>query len=121
MTPNLVILYVDDTERSSAFYEALLEVKPAERSPAFAMFVFPGGIKLGLWRRGRRGLCPPVRRRSHDLAGADRHGIRPQLRHRRPGWPSHPLLQSSGAVDDTCLRGRDEAAPRRASPRTARI
>ncbi|WP_454286030.1 VOC family protein [Rhizobium arsenicireducens] len=51
MTPNLVILYVDDTERSSAFYEALLEVKPAERSPAFAMFVFPGGIKLGLWSR----------------------------------------------------------------------
>lgn len=51
MTPNLIILYVADPDRSTAFYESLLGVAPVERSPAFAMFVFPGGIKLGLWSR----------------------------------------------------------------------
>lgn len=51
MTPNLIILYVADPDRSTAFYENLLGAAPVERSPAFAMFVFPGGIKLGLWSR----------------------------------------------------------------------
>ncbi|GEO85431.1 MULTISPECIES: VOC family protein [Alphaproteobacteria] len=51
MTPNLIILYVDDPDRSAAFYESLLGARPVERSPAFAMFIFPGGIKLGLWSR----------------------------------------------------------------------
>ena len=51
MTPNLIILYVADPDRSTAFYESLLGGMPVERSPTFAMFVFPGGIKLGLWSR----------------------------------------------------------------------
>ena len=51
MTPNLIILYVDDPDSSIAFYESLLGAAPVERSPTFALFVFPGGIKLGLWSR----------------------------------------------------------------------
>ncbi|MFN7008509.1 MAG: VOC family protein [Allorhizobium sp.] len=51
MTPNLTILYVDSPELSAAFYETLFETKAVERSPTFALFVFAGGIKLGLWSR----------------------------------------------------------------------
>ncbi|HCL67707.1 MAG TPA: drug:proton antiporter [Rhizobium sp.] len=51
MKPNLIILYVADPDRSAAFYEDLLGAAPVERSPTFAMFVFPGGIRLGLWSR----------------------------------------------------------------------
>ncbi|WP_205927691.1 VOC family protein [Rhizobium terricola] len=51
MTPNLTILYVDSPEQSAAFYEKLLGTSPVERSPTFAMFIFPGGLKLGLWSR----------------------------------------------------------------------
>ncbi|PZU89175.1 MAG: drug:proton antiporter [Shinella sp.] len=51
MTPNLTILYVDSPEKSVAFYAGIFGVKPVEQSPTFAIFVFPGGIKLGLWSR----------------------------------------------------------------------
>lgn len=51
MTPNLTILYVDSPEKSAAFYAGIFDVKPVEQSPTFAIFVFPGGIKLGLWSR----------------------------------------------------------------------
>lgn len=51
MTPNLTILYVDSPEKSAAFYTGIFGVKPVEQSPTFAIFVFPGGIKLGLWSR----------------------------------------------------------------------
>lgn len=51
MTPNLTILYVDEPQKSAAFYAGLLGATPVEQSPTFAMFVFPGGIKLGLWSR----------------------------------------------------------------------
>ena len=51
MTPNLTILYVDSPELSAAFYEGLLNTAAVERSPTFALFVFPGGIRLGLWSR----------------------------------------------------------------------
>ncbi|WP_113424467.1 VOC family protein [Rhizobium cremeum] len=51
MTPNLTILYVDSPEKSAAFYAGLFGVKPVEQSATFAIFVFPGGIKLGLWSR----------------------------------------------------------------------
>ena len=51
LTLDFVLLLVDDVERSAAFYAGLLGVPPAERSPTFAMFVFPTGVKLGLWSR----------------------------------------------------------------------
>lgn len=50
MTPsNFVLFYVKSPLESAAFYEKLLGVKPVEQSPGFAMFVMPGGFKLGLW------------------------------------------------------------------------
>jgi len=69
--PTFVLLYVDDPIRSAAFYERLLGRAPVEASPGFAMFVFPSGLKLGLWLRrevqpaafamgGGAELCFPV-------------------------------------------------------------
>ncbi|UCI09005.1 VOC family protein [Mesorhizobium sp. B1-1-8] len=50
-TPNFVILYVDNPEKSGAFYASLLGREPVESSPTFQMFVFDNGFKLGLWSR----------------------------------------------------------------------
>ncbi|MHB0951535.1 MAG: VOC family protein [Allorhizobium sp.] len=51
MIPSFINLYVDNPERSATFYEGIFGLKPAALSPTFAMFVFPGNIKLGLWSR----------------------------------------------------------------------
>ncbi|MER9655481.1 VOC family protein [Mesorhizobium sp. M0152] len=50
-SPNFVILYVDQPERSGAFYSALLGREPVESSPTFVLFVLDAGFKLGLWSR----------------------------------------------------------------------
>lgn len=50
-TPSLTILYVHSPEASAAFYERLLGTAPVETSATFAMFVFPSGLRLGLWAR----------------------------------------------------------------------
>ncbi len=50
MTPaNFILLHVRDVTRSCAFYRDLLGITPIEASPTFAMFVAPGGFKIGLW------------------------------------------------------------------------
>jgi catechol 2,3-dioxygenase-like lactoylglutathione lyase family enzyme len=49
--PNFIILYVADPGRSADFYADLLEAKPVEASPTFAMFALPSGVMLGLWKR----------------------------------------------------------------------
>ncbi len=49
--PAFVLLYVQDVAASAAFYSDLLGRKPAESSPAFAMFVLKRDVKLGLWKR----------------------------------------------------------------------
>ena len=49
--PNFIILYVDSPADSAAFYAKLLQRQPVESSPTFAMFVFDGGHRLGLWSR----------------------------------------------------------------------
>jgi catechol 2,3-dioxygenase-like lactoylglutathione lyase family enzyme len=46
---NFVLFYVKSPAASAAFYENMLGLKPVEQSPGFAMFVMPGGFKLGLW------------------------------------------------------------------------
>lgn len=51
ITPDMLILYVEDVARSTEFYAALLEIKPVDQSPGFAMFVLDGGLRLGLWKR----------------------------------------------------------------------
>ncbi len=50
-TPSLTILYVDSPQASATFYERLLGTTPVEASATFAMFVFPSGLRLGLWSR----------------------------------------------------------------------
>ncbi|HEY9103130.1 VOC family protein [Chitinimonas sp.] len=48
---NYVLLYVDNTTESAAFYTRLLDLQPVETAPTFALFVQPNGLKLGLWSR----------------------------------------------------------------------
>lgn len=50
-TPNFIILYVDQPQKSGAFYSKLLGREPVEASPTFVMLVLDGGFKLGLWSR----------------------------------------------------------------------
>ena len=49
--PNFVLLYVDSPIASAEFYAQLLDDKPVESSPTFAMFALPSGVLLGLWSR----------------------------------------------------------------------
>lgn len=49
--PNFFILYVSDPTVSAAFYAELLERKPVEASPTFALFALDSGVMLGLWSR----------------------------------------------------------------------
>lgn len=48
---NFVLLHVASVAVSSHFYQRLLNVAPVESSSTFAMFVLPGGFKIGLWDR----------------------------------------------------------------------
>lgn len=54
--PTFAILYVADTAASTAFYTDLLDRKPVDASPNFAMFALDSGTMLGLW--GRTGVKP---------------------------------------------------------------
>ncbi|WP_411035077.1 VOC family protein [Shinella sp. BYT-45] len=49
ISPNLVILYVEDPARSGRFYEKLLEQAPVFQSPGYVGFAFANGLGLGLW------------------------------------------------------------------------
>jgi predicted enzyme related to lactoylglutathione lyase len=51
MTPNFNLLYVADVDRSSQFYNQLFGTNPVEQSPGFALYVLPGGLKFGLWKK----------------------------------------------------------------------
>jgi catechol 2,3-dioxygenase-like lactoylglutathione lyase family enzyme len=46
----LIVLYVDDVAKSTAFYADLLGRQPVESSANFAMFPLPP-VMLGLWQR----------------------------------------------------------------------
>ncbi len=48
-TPDLILLYVEDPARSSAFYEKLLGQAPAASFPTYVAFAFSNGLNLGLW------------------------------------------------------------------------
>lgn len=50
-SPNFVILYVDQPQVSSVFYQSLFDREPVESSPTFVLFVLGNGFKLGLWSR----------------------------------------------------------------------
>ena len=49
--PNFVILYVENPQKSAAFYAGLLGQPPVESSPNFAMFAPAEGVMFGLWGR----------------------------------------------------------------------
>jgi hypothetical protein len=49
--PNFIILYVDNPVVSAGFYADLLEKKPLEASPDFAMFALDSSVMLGLWSK----------------------------------------------------------------------
>jgi catechol 2,3-dioxygenase-like lactoylglutathione lyase family enzyme len=49
ITSGLIVLYVSDVAASATFYGGLFGRKPADQSPAFALFVLDGGMKLGLF------------------------------------------------------------------------
>ena len=51
MTTHSFLLYVEDPLKSAAFYEKLLNAKPVEASPGFAMFELTPPTMLGMWRR----------------------------------------------------------------------
>jgi catechol 2,3-dioxygenase-like lactoylglutathione lyase family enzyme len=51
ITPRYILLFVENPAVSARFYEFLLERKPVEESPTFALFVLEDGYKLGLWSR----------------------------------------------------------------------
>jgi predicted enzyme related to lactoylglutathione lyase len=49
--PHFVLLYVDQPEKSAAFYARLLDRQPLDSSPNFVMFELAPGLRLGLWAR----------------------------------------------------------------------
>lgn len=54
--PNLVIFYVEDPKQSVLFYEQILERKPIEYAPTFALFQLTPNFRLGLW--AKHGVLP---------------------------------------------------------------
>jgi predicted enzyme related to lactoylglutathione lyase len=48
---NLVVLYVEDSNASAAFYETLLGQPIVQSSPKFSVLPLGGGGRLGLWQR----------------------------------------------------------------------
>ena len=49
--PNLIVLYVENTEASVEFYGKLLAREPAATFPTYAAFELDHGLTLGLWAR----------------------------------------------------------------------
>lgn len=47
--PDMTVLYVKEVAKSAEFYTALFGREPVQQTPGFALFVFDGGVKLGLW------------------------------------------------------------------------
>jgi predicted enzyme related to lactoylglutathione lyase len=48
---NLVVLYVEDAQASSAFYQTLLERPVAQSSPKFVLLPLGDSAMLGLWQK----------------------------------------------------------------------
>ncbi|MCG2631637.1 VOC family protein [Bradyrhizobium sp. WYCCWR 13023] len=54
---NLVVLYVNDAQASSTFYQTLLGCPVAQSSPKFVVLPLGSGVMLGLWQRDA--VVPP--------------------------------------------------------------
>ncbi|MCD8524150.1 MAG: VOC family protein [Saccharospirillaceae bacterium] len=51
LSPNLVILYVNDARRSAGFYARLLDWEAVEATADFALFAPTPAFRLGVWSR----------------------------------------------------------------------
>ena len=53
ITPSLgfILLFVENPQKSSLFYQDLLHIKPLEESPTFVLFGLRNGTLLGFWSR----------------------------------------------------------------------
>jgi len=49
--PDSLLLYVEDTAKTAAFFHQLFQAPVVEQSVNFAMLALPGGLMLGLWAR----------------------------------------------------------------------
>lgn len=49
LTPNLILLYVENPEKSALFYTKLLDHPPSLVLPTYAAFEFDNGLALALW------------------------------------------------------------------------
>lgn len=47
--PNLFLIYVSDTERSTRFYSGLFEIEPVFTDPAYVAFEVAEGVLFALW------------------------------------------------------------------------
>ena len=47
-TLGFTLLFVANPQKSSLFYQEILELKPIEESPTFVMFALKNGVMLGL-------------------------------------------------------------------------
>ena len=56
--PSAVVLYVENLEISSKFYQELFEIEPVEQSPAFHSFTLSNGMSIGL--KAMHTVTPPV-------------------------------------------------------------
>ncbi len=50
-TLGFTLLFVENPQKSSLFYQEILELKPIEESPTFVMFALKNGVMLGLWSK----------------------------------------------------------------------
>ena len=62
--PNLFLIYVTDTERSTHFYADLLEIEPVFRSPFYVAFEVAEGVLFALRSRRREAVTPETPRLS---------------------------------------------------------
>jgi len=53
LNPSLgfTLLFVENPQKSSLFYQEILNLKPIEESPTFVMFALNNGVMLGLWSK----------------------------------------------------------------------
>ena len=62
--PVMIVLYVDNIETSSPFYQKLLGLKPVEASETFHQFTLSNGMSIGL--KTRHSVSPPSNSHSND-------------------------------------------------------
>ena len=49
LEPNLLLFYVQDTQKSAAFYEKLFNMKPVASFATYVAFSFSNGFTFSLW------------------------------------------------------------------------